>query len=1055
MNNQRLTDKLLQPFRENLKDKILNKDFEKDFVLITKNVAFAFNNSCTFISIEGEEVIHIKAQVNCEFEKVVKNENLLTPHVLKQEEPLIIEDAHLDTQYPKEMETMKKGGFRFYAAQRLVSEEGIIFGTLCVIGKEPMKVSDCQLNILKNSAQQTVSLIHRLRNDRDNFEKLSELNGLKLLLERESYFIEVDKKGNLISVNEAFTKVFGEKAHDNLIDSIRKSSKREEIKRSLESENVHHTQISMFDRNKEKTYLNITMIPTARTHLDENTFIIIGHDISREVKTTNLFSETQELAKIGGWDYDLETHFISLTSGAKKILGVKEPEPKPRSSLLRYFKLNERKKLIHGMAKAFKQGTTYEGTFSIQLGKNQKKFVLIKATPEEERSRKNPIIHGLIQDVTELRLKDLKRELLEKQLKQSFEYLNLAIEGSGLGIWRWNIEENTVDYDKSWAKMLGFKHSEIGNTPDEWLSRLHPDDRSKCRQDYLDYLSGKIPHYENMHRVLNAEGKYINLLSKAKVTEWSKSGNPKIFTGTHMDISETISKQKQLDLIISSRGIGTWIMNLQDNTVHWDDGMFRLYEVNPRNFKGNGEDWSDALDPECREEMSAKFAEAIESKDVLDSIFIINTPSGRKSIGSTARIERDLDRRAVTVMGINWDRTSEQEMVDEAHKQLKVAQQSAKLASIGVLAAGVGHEINNPLAIIKGYILAILDMVRENLSEPSIKYLEKADMACDRISKIVKGLRTFSRVDNTEAAAFNIGASLKESISLVKDIYSADGIEVKSDSLEDDFELKAYGNKGKFQQIIMNLIANARDATEGQAKRIIDIHLENKAYKVIVTVTDNGTGIPLEVQDKIFDPFYTTKDVDKGTGIGLSLSKNLIEEMDGRLYFESEKDKGTTFYVELPLTKKGDTEDKNKINIVSLMDLKDKKFLIVDDEEDLRIILERTLSKHGATLVFATNGLEALEIINTKEDGYFDIILSDIKMPKMDGVTFINEVFKKLQEKSPKFIFMTGGTNINLEQQEIAPGSLSKTYLYKPFNEVDVLESIKKVLLVEPQRQSA
>lgn len=227
-----------------------------------------------------------------------------------------------------------------------------------------------------------------------------------------------------------------------------------------------------------------------------------------------------------------------------------------------------------------------------------------------------------------------------------------------------------------------------------------------------------------------------------------------------------------------------------------------------------------------------------------------------------------------------------------------------KLASIGELAAGVGHEINNPLTIIMGNILRLEKMLKaEGSVTPKIeKAINHMSIASDRISNIVEGLGTYARYDTNQTEVFSTAKALNQTVKLIAEILHKDGVTLNIDATEE--ELLVDGSFGKLQQVIMNILINARDATEGQAMREINVSLKKiSSDKLELSISDNGVGMSEEVKKKIFDPFFTTKELGKGTGMGLGLVAKIIDEMSGSIDLKSQEGKGSTFSIELPIAK--------------------------------------------------------------------------------------------------------------------------------------------------------
>ncbi len=327
---------------------------------------------------------------------------------------------------------------------------------------------------------------------------------------------------------------------------------------------------------------------------------------------------------------------------------------------------------------------------------------------------------------------------------------------------------------------------------------------------------------------------------------------------------------------------------------------------------------------------------------------------------------------------------------------------ASKLASLGSLAAGVGHEINNPLAIILTNCDVISRLVK-NLggNEEIASCLEDQRKAVKRGAAIVKGLRSFARVDTSENKMIDIHKTIKGPLSFFGPLYLKDGIAIEErlNSRQPFF----VGNEGKLQQVIINLLSNAKDACEGKDGGIITVETADEVAaegaRVVLRISDSGSGISQEHLTKIFEPFFTTKPVGKGTGIGLPISYSIIQSFGGTMSVESEQGKGTSFRIAVPLSTatSGDTGGLDKTDNASREqervreEAKDaRKFsghaLIVDDEETLREVYKKMLTYLGVAVTTAPDGVTALEILKTKT---FDCVFVDNKMPGMSGLALI------------------------------------------------------------------
>jgi signal transduction histidine kinase len=220
--------------------------------------------------------------------------------------------------------------------------------------------------------------------------------------------------------------------------------------------------------------------------------------------------------------------------------------------------------------------------------------------------------------------------------------------------------------------------------------------------------------------------------------------------------------------------------------------------------------------------------------------------------------------------------------------------QTEKLSSIGLLAAGVAHEINTPLTGISSYTQMLLKDTEEDERRRDI--LKKIEKQTFRAAEIVGGLLSFSRLGGNEFMAVDINQIIHDSLSLLDHQFDRSRVRVASEL--DEALPPVYGNTGKLQQVFVNLFLNARDAMPSGGELGIQTGMDDSM--VVVDVSDTGGGIPGENLNRIFDPFFTTKGIGKGTGLGLAVSYGIIQEHGGGIFVESNAGKGTRFTLKLP-----------------------------------------------------------------------------------------------------------------------------------------------------------
>ncbi len=394
-------------------------------------------------------------------------------------------------------------------------------------------------------------------------------------------------------------------------------------------------------------------------------------------------------------------------------------------------------------------------------------------------------------------------------------------------------------------------------------------------------------------------------------------------------------------------------------------------------------------------------------------------------------------------------------------------QQQQKMESVGQLAGGIAHDFNNVLSAIMMATDFLLNAHKP--TDPSFKDIMQIKQNANRAAALVRQLLAFSRKQTLRPQVLDLGETLSDLGMLLKRLIG-EKVTLETVHGRDLWPVKV--DISQFEQVIVNLAVNARDAMPNGGKLILrtsNVSAEEcgkfaykgmpKADYVLVEVSDTGTGIPTDIIEKIFEPFFTTKDVGKGTGLGLSTVYGIVKQTGGFVYADSEPGR-TSFRIFLPRHIPGAEEILAQIPatevpaIAGAMAAADTMaraatadltghgtILLVEDEEGLRALNARGLISRGYTVLEAGNGVEAIEAFD--KHGRVDLVVSDVVMPEMDGPTLLKELRRR--DPDVKIIFVSGyaeeAFSKNLPSQE------QYAFLAKPFTLKQLVAEVKKTLV--------
>ncbi|MGB0370640.1 MAG: PAS domain-containing sensor histidine kinase [Opitutales bacterium] len=519
------------------------------------------------------------------------------------------------------------------------------------------------------------------------------------------------------------------------------------------------------------------------------------------------------------------------------------------------------------------------------------------------------------------------RKQAEKALRDQKERLDTFITSSDLGTWEWHIKHDEVYINERWGEMIGYTDLGPQVNFDFWLNNIHEEDIPRAQAVVNEYIKNPEGTYQSEFRMRHKDGHWVWIHASGQLLESHKEPGSYIMSGIHLDITKKVEEYEK------SKQVEQKLKLLAEAVDSTEDGIVITRAVWPKGgpkivFASNG---FCKMSGYSKEELVGETPGILRSKHT-DRVKIA---AMREKLlrGESVELETTNKRKDGSLYTVSWrighirdenGKSTHFVSVQRDVTQQKVMQANANLAtkmeSVGQLAAGIAHEINTPSQFINDSIQFLKDywedaapLIEANLKEGDEDLKEEFEEVpvaiadalegVDRIKKIVGAMREFSH-PTEDFAASDLNKAIQTTTTVARNEwkYSSD---IEFD-LDPELPLVPC-ILGDINQAILNIVVNAAHAIikrygNEAHKGIIRILTSKHDTYVRIKITDNGSGIPEHVRSKIFDPFFTTKGVGKGTGQGLYLAHNAIEQKHrGRLYFETEMDQGTSFFIELPL----------------------------------------------------------------------------------------------------------------------------------------------------------
>ena len=665
--------------------------------------------------------------------------------------------------------------------------------------------------------------------------------------------------------------------------------------------------------------------------------------------------------------------------------------------------------------------------------------------PLKKDSGESYAICGISTDITEHKKTEDKLVILNEQLVANEAWFKAITNQSTEGITVADLDGNYTFVNDAFCKMLAYSKEELLQMTVFEVKAAEQDTSSFARsKTSKEGLPIRVLLQRKDGTVFNAEviGKNIEVNGEQSVL------------GTIRDITEQVQAEERL--IKSEKNLaeaqkvaqlGSWELDIVNNELSLSAEAFRIIELDPEEFDASYETFIDAIHPDDREIVDRAYTDSVDNGQAYDIEHRLLMKDGRiKYVNECCETFYDENGKAKRSFGTVFDVT-ERKLTEQALRR------SQKMDAVGQMAGGIAHDFNNIIGIILGN-LHMLEKQPE-LDEKAQKRIDGIKRSASRAANLTKQLLGFSRREPASEKATNINRVISGMSSLITQSLTPQ-VEVEQQFADDLW--KARIDPGDFEDALLNLVLNARDAMNGRGQLTIETRnaVLDEAYcahnpgakpgeYVQLAVSDNGEGIASELQDHIFEPFYTTKEQGKGTGLGLAMVFGFVKRSRGYVKLYSEPGIGTTFHLYLPGITEQDESGRRSHKQARESFRGSELLLLVDDEASLLELARESLQAQGYRVITANNGKQALEKLAAGPA--VDLLFSDVVMP--GGINGF-ELAEQAKAKYPRLkVLLTSGYSKKVVARN-GQARFETNLLNKPYTLVGLAQRVRS-LLDEPE----
>jgi PAS domain S-box-containing protein len=642
----------------------------------------------------------------------------------------------------------------------------------------------------------------------------------------------------------------------------------------------------------------------------------------------------------------------------------------------------------------------------------------------------------------------LLRTQLRELVRQSDERLAFFGRATHEAVWDWDFTTDTVWWNEGLRTQFGHPINAETARVEWWRQTIHPDDQARIWHTLDDRLRQEL--WSDEYRFRRGDGTFAHVYARGYVVH-GPDGRPRRMIGAMLDITARKESEQalrdseeRLRMALDGGQIGTWDWDLKTDALRWGGHAARVFDFAPGQAPTVFEDFLALVHGEDRPAVDEAVRLAILQGLPLEIEFRTGgsaASDGGRWIAAQGQAYGDERGEPVRMLGVMQDITERKRLESQFL-------QAQKMEGIGRLAGGVAHDFNNLLTAVLGYIeMAGTKLARDN---PAHDYFSSIRHAAERGAALTRQLLAFARRQITEPRVVDLNALVLSMQDLLRRVIGED-VELRIVTARDLGSVRL--DPAQFEQVLMNLVINARDAMPNGGVLTIesrDVDLDEHyarqhqgvapGHYVMLAVSDTGMGMTEDVSRHLFEPFFTTKPPGKGTGLGLATCYGIVKQNGGHIWVYSEYGRGSTFKIFLPRTGEPALAEHPSDAVQGSL-AGHETVLVVEDEPLVRAISVEALEMLGYRVLQAGNGEEALEVARGYS-GTIHIVVSDVVMPAMGGPALVQRL--RLERPHVKVLFVSGYTDDAIVRQGVLEPGVE--FLQKPFSLAALGRRIREIL---------